>query len=309
MALKQVDKALRPVNWDSYIGQQDIKNRLQVQIQAAKERGERLGHILLIGPAGSGKSSLGALIAEAMGVEFLSIMITPTFNPDVISRRILEADRDLVILLDEIHLLPRRHQHVLYSILEDNVISFSNGKSVPIEHAVTIIAATTEPQDLTKSLFDRFDIHHLFSDYSDEEMADIVAGFADQLGLYLTDEECEALGRASAGTPRQARKLVLAARDLGDADPQRVFELCGITEDGLTEDHVSYLRTLHALGGTAGIDNLASHSGRPKEVILDAEKLLVKRRFIEIAKKGRTLMMPGLKALKKADPEYEFTSV
>lgn len=294
------DKALRPVDWDSYIGQDKVKNRLKMQIKGAKGRDQALGHILLTGNPGTGKTSLSSLIAEEMGMDFNSMMITPSLKVSAINQAVLdwETDDGGVLLMDEIHNFSRRDQHYLYSILEDHVIALDSGRFVPIETPLTIIGATTDPGQLSKALYDRFDFKHRLDFYTDEEMTNIVEAMADKAKVKLNRGECIRLGKASAGTPRQARVLVYAARDLPGADIDEILAMTGITPEGLTEDHVDYLQSLSDLGGQSGIENIVNHSGRPREILIEVEKLLVQRNFIELQRKGRVLMMPGLKVLR-----------
>lgn len=294
------DKALRPADWDSYIGQDKVKSRLKMQIRGARSRDQALGHILLTGGAGTGKTSLSSLIAEEMGMDFRSLMVTPSLKIAAINQAILdwESEDGGTLLLDEIHNFSRKDQHYLYSVLEDHTISLDSGRSVPIDTPLTIIGATTDPGQLSKALYDRFDFKHRLDFYSDEEMANIVEAMALKAKVRLNRGECLRLGKASAGTPRQARVLVYAARDLPNADIDEILEMTGITPEGLTEDHVDYLQSLNDLGGQSGIENIVNHSGRPREILIEVEKLLVQRNFVELQRRGRVLMMPGLKVIR-----------
>ena len=289
------DRSLKPRSWDEMIGQDKLKSKLQLISNHAAINNERLEPTLLIGPPGTGKSSLAALVAQEAGLDFLDIMITPDFKMSTINRVLMEHEG--LLFLDEIQNMPTRNQYYIYNVLQENEIRLDNGKCIAIENQISIVAATTDPQKLNDALVTRFDKLR-FADYSEEELARIVAILATRLKLSYTKGQCEALGRASAGSPRQARQLVKMANRLGSMDTEQILDMCEITEDGLTEDHMAYLESLYKLGGTAGVENLSNHSLRSKDEILKIEKLLVKRQFVEIAKKGRTLMMPGLKALK-----------
>ena len=299
---KTLDRALKPRTWSEHIGQARMKRILPIQIKAANDRWERLGHVLLIGGPGTGKSSLAALIAQETNDIFHDIMITPNFSMKSLNSLLtgLDTDETHMVLMDEVHNFKESQQHYLYPILQEGRISTDSGKTIPIEASVTFIGATTEPGKLTDSFVDRFDITHRFVAYTDEEMAKIVQMLAKRLDTPISDEHAFALGRAAAGTPRQARTLVLAARDLGTTEPEVVFDMVGVTADGLTRDHVAHLKSLKDLGGQAGIENLVNHTGRPRTQIFNLEKLLVDRELIQIGKGGRTLMAAGNKTLTRA---------
>ena len=289
------DRSLKPRSWDEMIGQDRLKAKLKLIGDHAKNNNERLEPTLLIGPPGTGKSSLAALVAQEANVGFLDVMVTPDFKVSTINRIVMEHEG--LLFLDEIQNMARRNQYYIYNILQENEIRLDNGKIIPIENQISILAATTDPQKLNDALITRFDKLR-FADYSEDELTKIVEMLANRLNLTFTKKQAEALGRASAGSPRQARQLVKMASRLGSMNPNTILDMCEITPDGLTEDHMAYLESLHKLGGTAGVDNLSNHSLRSKDEILKIEKLLVKRQFIEITRTGRVLMMSGLKALK-----------
>lgn len=289
-----VDNALRPVDWDSYIGQEKLKNRLQVSIDGALERYAALDHVLLYGPPGCGKTSIAALIAQEMCQNFHSYVMPVKVK----SLQNIFLEKEGVIFLDEIHRLPRKDQEFLLPILEDHEIQFENGKKMVIERPFTVVGATTELEKLIKPLRDRFIHRPKFDEYEDHEMSMIVKRMSDRIGMDIDDHHAKALGMASAGVPRQAKTLVYTARDLGTTDPAKVLSTCGITEDGLTEDHIDYLVALNDMGQIAGVDVLANYTGQPKDIILDLEKLLVRKRLIEYSPKGRQLMVRGMQLLR-----------
>lgn len=295
---------LAPTDWEDFIGQERVKENLMMKIHAAMARYEQLGPVLLVGPSGCGKTSLGSLIAGEHGLEFISLMITPNFKTNALNKILLDfaGDGGGCILLDEVHCLTKSQQHYLLSILEGGYVAHDNGKKFFFDHPITIIGATTELQMLTKPLIGRFDTQYHLDDYSEIDMAKIVERMALKVGISpITPANCLSLGRASAGTPRQAKRLVLAARDLGSMDPGPVLESENITEDGLTADHVAYLTSLKNLGRKAGLELISNHSGRPKEVIKDLEKLLVKREYIQMTGKGRELLVPGENLLRQLE--------
>jgi Holliday junction DNA helicase RuvB len=291
------DNALRPNDWDSYVGQEKLKNRLQVSIDGALERYASLDHVLLHGPPGCGKTSIASLIAQEMVQDFHSYVMPVKVK----SLQKIFLENEGVIFLDEIHRLSRKDQEFLLPVLEDHDIQFDNGKKIHIDHQFTVVGATTELEKIIKPLRDRFIHRPKFEEYTDEEMATIVKRMSDRIGMDITNDECLALGRASAGVPRQARTIVYTARDLNSCNPDLVLETCGITHDGLTEDHLEYLLALNKMGQIAGVDVLSNYTGLPKDVILDLEKLLVRKSLIEYSPKGRLLMVKGMQLLNQID--------
>jgi len=284
---------LVPQSWDAYIGQEKLKERLQVKIDAALDRMDALGHILFAAQPGQGKSTLGRLVADNMGVPYSSMDMPVKWKS--LQKVFMEAEMRSVIMLDELHRLPKREQENLLPVLNEGTIQMDNGKRLRLPSRISIFAATTEIQDIIKPLRDRFHFIARFEDYSDEDMAQIVARMAVKVDLSPSEDECMIFGRASASTPRQARNIILTARDLGSTDPDEVLEMVGITRDGLTEDHIEYLLALNQIGGRAGVENLSNMTGQPKDVLVDLEKLLINKGFIIYGAKGRELVMEGMR--------------
>lgn len=294
------DNSLAPRSWDSYIGQEKAKERLRIAIDAAIERFEPLKHVLILGPAGFGKTSLAEIVAKESKTELMSLTMTPNYDMKKLFNRLKDFDGGTVFL-DEIHCLSKKDQHFLLDLLEKKKLSYPNGKVEYLSIPLTIIAATTEPDLLIKPLYDRFPYRITLQPYSELEMAKIVERMSLQLDMHPTKDACIALGRASAGVPRQARTLVFTAQDIGSLEAiDDILETCGITREGLTEDHIAYLRSLFELGNKAGKANIALHSGRPEKIVLDLEKLLVLRNYVTITPSGRELTYEGMKVLKEA---------
>lgn len=289
--------------WDSYIGQEKVKDRLRIRIHAAMARYEQLDHCLILGQSGTGKTTIARLIAKEHNVGFRDVMIVPGFSLPALEKILLEFDEDGggICFLDEIHNLNEKEQHFLYSVLQDGCISRKNGTKIYFDNTITIVAATTDEKDLTAALRGRFGSPYRLKDYTDKEMGQIVEHMAHKAGLNPTLEQCLALGRASAGSPRQAADLIKTARDLKTLDIEPILELAEITKDGLTVDHIAILESIRSLGNTAGVASISNHSGRATEDILKLERLLVKKRLIELGGRGRTLTNKALKVLKEVE--------
>ena len=289
------DSALRPADWDDYIGQEDLKERLQISIDSAMTRLAPLDHVLLFAGPGTGKTTLAHLIAAELMAE-INVKIPP-FPMKVLQNLLMETGE--VIFIDEAHRMPKKDQEMLLPVLEDRVMQFGNGSTVVIPKPFTIIAATTELNGIIKPLRDRFVHKPKFKDYSDDDMAAIVTQMATKVGLDIEPGDAIRLGMAAAGVPRQARNIVLAARDVGTTDTEKVLEVAHITPEGLTEDHLEYLESLDSAGGIAGVEVLSNFTGQPKDTLLDLEKLLVKRQYVEYTGKGRSLLLRGKNILDK----------
>lgn len=289
--------ALRPRNFDEYIGQPVLKNRLVVAVQSALARNQPLGHVLLFGPPGTGKTSLAEVITQRLGQPMV-VMTRPGTEKDLLAA--LYQLEQGVLFIDEIHRWPRASQECLLTLLEDGYVDTKWGQEdFP---NVTVIAATTEREKVIAPVRDRFPIRPEWEPYTDNEMALIVKGIAHRADMELPDDMAMAFGRAGGGVPRNARSLVLAARDLYCAlntvpTIEEVLAFCQIGADGLTKPHMDYLRYLADLGGQAGLTTMAARLRMHVAAVTDIERLLVDRRLIGYEPAGRTLTVGGRRRL------------
>lgn len=291
----------RVSSWDGYIGQEPLKERLRIQIDAAVEQCRPLEHILLAAGPGYGKTSLARIIAGELGARFESRQLP--LSEAAISMIIQECDsygEYCVLFLDEIHNASRKEQEFLNPLLEFGFIQNKGGRRYEATN-LTIIGATTEADKLAKPMYDRFQVPS-WDAYTPEEMTRIILGMAGMLKLNVSGELATAMGKATGGTPRHARKFVLAVRDLAlnlgrIPTAEEVLEFCRVDEDGLTHDHYHYLRTLHLLGGTTGLQNIRNIMRLPDSAVRELELLLLQQDLIALTSSGRELLPRGARKI------------
>lgn len=284
---------LRATDWAEYVGQEAHKASLAVRVEAACIDVRPLDHMLIMGPPGTGKTTLARIIASLMNDPFMSLVMP--VKPAVFVRELRQFEGG-VLFLDEIHRLPKAQQEDLLTLLEEGYFQTPLGRRVDIPW-LTVIAATTEPEKVTPALYQRFVVPIKLDPYSIEEMTTIVIGMALKAEVDIDNEMAAALGKAAGGIPRIARQLVLAARDLervqGAATLQEVLRLCRLEENGLSQNHVEYLAALRALGGSAGLTVLSTMLRLHETVVRDVERLLVDRGLILYGERGRELTNTG----------------
>lgn len=292
-----------PDSLHTMIGQQELVERLLLQIQGSLRLNQALGHISLVGHPGLGKSTLFEGIAKEMGQVLIANTVRPTYNVAKLLVRLEDLpESGAIVALDEAHLLPQRTgQSLLLDVLEYSQWTDDNGEVHKITQPVTFIFATTDEEKLLLPLRERT-MEYRLDFYSLKEMAQIVEYMANKLGLKPTRETCIALARASTGTPRHARTLLETAQKVptGVNDVMEVLAKSGFSSEGLQDKHLEYLKALQLVGRPLGLDNLKILTGMAATSIRECEALLIRKRYVVATRQGREIQTAGKHALQNA---------
>ena len=301
----QYEAGLRPRLLDEYIGQDRIRENLQVAIAAAKQRNEPLDHVLLHGPPGLGKTTLAYVIGNEMGVQVRATSGPAIEKPGDLVGIVTNLAANEVLFIDEIHRMSPVVEEILYPALEDYELDIMIGlgpsaRSVKVTlQKFTLIGATTRAGLLTSPLRARFGIVHRLEFYEASDLEEIVRRSARILGVTIADDAAKEISRRSRGTPRISNRLLRRVRDYAQVRADGIItnevalaalKLLEVDEHGFDEIDRKLLRTIIDKfgGGPVGVNTIAAAISEEKDAIEDIyEPFLIQIGFLDRTPRGR----------------------
>ena len=303
---ESIDRMLRPKDLTEYVGQQPVKEQMDIFISAAKNREESLDHVLIFGPPGLGKTTLAHVIANELGVNLKHTSGPALERPGDLAAILTNLEERDVLFVDEIHRLSPVVEEVLYPALEDYQLDIVIGEG-PSARSIrldltpfTLIGATTRAGSLTSPLRDRFGISQRLEFYNFEELNTIVKRSAGILKIDIDNKGAQQIASRARGTPRIANRLLRRARDFaevkagGNIDEQvaaDAMELMKVDENGFDLLDRKFLLVIIERfgGGPVGIDAIAAAIGEERGTLEDViEPFLIQRGFLLRTPRGRT---------------------
>jgi Holliday junction DNA helicase RuvB len=317
----QADASLRPATLKEYIGQSEIKEHLHVYLHAAKKRSEPLGHTILHGPPGLGKTTLAYILAREMGAQMRVTSGPAIEKPGDLASLLTNLQAGDVLFIDEIHRLRPAIEEVLYSAMEDYALDLMIGKgpsarSMRIDlQPFTLVGATTKAGAVSMPLRDRFIHNFKLSFYQPEELQKIVTRTARILSVPIDDAAADLIARASRSTPRIANRLVRSIRDFAQMNEEATVSAprvkatltsLGIDNKGLdTTDRLILLTVIEKFsGGPVGVGSLAAALSEEEETLEDVyEPYLIQCGYLQRTPKGRAVTRLAYELLGMKMPE------
>ncbi len=315
-----LERALRPKLLQEYVGQEKVREQLDIFIGAARKRGEALDHVLLFGPPGLGKTTLSHIIAQELGVNLRQTSGPVLEKPKDLAALLTGLEKNDVLFIDEIHRLSPVVEEILYPALEDYQIDIMIGegpaaRSIKLDlQPFTLVGATTRAGMLTNPLRDRFGIVSRLEFYSSTELTRIVRRSAGLLQVPIDDEGSGEIARRSRGTPRIANRLLRRVRDFADVKgdgritqtlAQAALQMLDVDPEGFDlMDRKLLEAVVHRFdGGPVGLDNIAASIGEERDTIEDViEPYLIQQGYLQRTPRGRVATLAAYRHLGVAPP-------